>query len=141
MKKSKRNKKVHVVLEASTSEHMCHLPNKMHLQACIEGARVQRNRKKYTRKGKDRFDARKFEYWFGLFCVFFSLLHIPGLLLQNVHCLLQISWIKCSRDEKLAHFATYFASIATFFPFDGAITVKEHVVKEYILLQITVLDA
>lgn len=62
MKKSKRQKKVPAVLEASTSEHMCHLPNKMHLQACIEGARVQRNRKKYTRKGKDRFDARKFEY-------------------------------------------------------------------------------
>lgn len=62
MKKSKRNKKVPTVLEASTPEHMCHLPNKMHLQACINGARVQRNRKKYTRKGKDRFDARKLEY-------------------------------------------------------------------------------
>lgn len=62
MKKSKRNKKVPAVLEASTPEHMCHLPNKIHLQAYINGARVQRNRKKYTRKGKGRFDARKLEY-------------------------------------------------------------------------------
>lgn len=74
-------------------------------------------------------------------CRYFVLLHFLGQLLQNVHCLLQISWIKCSRDEKLARFATYFSSIATNSSFDGAITVKEHVAKEYILLQIAVLDA
>ena len=84
MKKSKRNKKVPTVLEASTPEHVCHLPNKMHLQACIEGARVQRNRKKYTRKGKDRFDARKFEYWFGFFLCLFVVLQKFPLLLQTV---------------------------------------------------------
>ena len=30
------------------------LPNKMHLQACIDGGSIQRNRKKYNRKVKHK---------------------------------------------------------------------------------------
>lgn len=40
-----------------------HLPNKMHLDACQQGSRVYRNRKKYTRKGKCRFSASKELSW------------------------------------------------------------------------------
>lgn len=36
-----------------------HLPNPMHLDACQQGSRIFRNRKKYSRKGKDRYDYRK----------------------------------------------------------------------------------
>ena len=32
------------------AKHGTHLPNKMHLDACQQGSRVYRNRKKYTRK-------------------------------------------------------------------------------------------
>lgn len=40
-------------------EMLLHIPNPLHLEACKKGGRIYRNRKKYTRKGKDRFDFRK----------------------------------------------------------------------------------
>ena len=39
-----------------------HIPNKMHLDACIQGGNVYRNKKKYTRKGKEKFNYRNLEY-------------------------------------------------------------------------------
>ena len=70
---SKKKKRTPAISEASTAEHMTHLPNKLHLQACIDGARVQRNKKKYTRKGKSRFDYRKDDSWTGFH---FMIMHI-----------------------------------------------------------------
>ncbi len=35
------------------------LPNPMHLDACRQGGNIYRNKKKYTRKGKEKFDYRK----------------------------------------------------------------------------------
>lgn len=43
-------------------QRLVHSPSPLHLQACMEGSRTFRNRKKYTRKGKERFDARKYQY-------------------------------------------------------------------------------
>lgn len=43
-------------------QKLVHSPSKLHLTACQEGSRTFRNRKKYTRKGKERFDARKYQY-------------------------------------------------------------------------------
>ena len=40
-------------------ERALRIPNKMHLDACRQGGRVFRNKTKYTRKGKSRFDVRK----------------------------------------------------------------------------------
>lgn len=45
----------------TSAKHMSHLPNKVHLAACMEGGRIQRNRKKYTRKEKHRVDYRKYD--------------------------------------------------------------------------------
>lgn len=41
------------------AELLLHVPNPLHLEACKNGSRVYRNKKKYRRKGKDRFDYRK----------------------------------------------------------------------------------
>ena len=46
--------------DMSQEQRMIHLPNPMHLDACKQGSRVFRNKKKYTRKGKNRFDSRNF---------------------------------------------------------------------------------
>lgn len=51
----KKNKKKNMTQE----QRLAHLPNPMHLDACIQGGNVYRNKKKYTRKGKDRFDLKK----------------------------------------------------------------------------------
>jgi len=45
--------------DMSYGERLLHIPNPMHLEACKKGARIYKNRKKYTRKGKDRYDYRK----------------------------------------------------------------------------------
>lgn len=41
-------------------QRLCHLPNELHLAACIKGGNVYRNRKKYTRKGKAKFNLSKY---------------------------------------------------------------------------------
>lgn len=43
----------------SQEQRRVHLPNPMHLQACIEGGRIYRNKKKYTRKGKSKYNPYK----------------------------------------------------------------------------------
>lgn len=48
--------------EMTPEQKLVHSPSKLHLTACMEGSRTFRNRKKYTRKGKERFDARKYQY-------------------------------------------------------------------------------
>lgn len=45
----------------TAEQRLVHLPNPMHFSACLEGGRIYKNRKKYTRKGKARFDPRKWE--------------------------------------------------------------------------------
>lgn len=45
--------------EMSYAETLLHIPNPMHLAACKEGGRVFRDRSKYTRKGKSKYDFRK----------------------------------------------------------------------------------
>ena len=40
-------------------ERSLKLPNPMHLAACRQGGNIYRNKKKYTRKGKAKFDYRK----------------------------------------------------------------------------------
>ncbi|WP_373211155.1 hypothetical protein [Holdemanella biformis] len=35
------------------------IPNFMHLDACIQGGNIYKNKKKYTRKGKRKFDYKK----------------------------------------------------------------------------------
>ena len=40
-------------------ERSLKLPNLYHLDACRQGGNIYRNKKKYTRKGKSRFDYRK----------------------------------------------------------------------------------
>lgn len=40
-------------------ERSLKLPNPMHLDACRQGGNIYRNKKKYTRKGKGKFDYRK----------------------------------------------------------------------------------
>ena len=47
------------VLSYDYAKQGSHLPNAMHLDACRQGGRVYRNRKKYSRKGKARFDVKK----------------------------------------------------------------------------------
>lgn len=44
--------------EMTQEQRLCHLPNYLHLDACRQGGRVFRNKKKYTRKGKSRFNAQ-----------------------------------------------------------------------------------
>lgn len=46
----------------SYAERLLHVPNPMHLAACKEGARVYRNKKKYTRKGKEKYNYKKDTY-------------------------------------------------------------------------------
>lgn len=55
---SKKKKKE----EMTYAERLLHIPNPMHLEACKAGGRIYRDRTKYTRKGKDRWDARKENY-------------------------------------------------------------------------------
>lgn len=43
-------------------QRLVHSPSPIHLEACKQGSRVYRNKKKYTRKGKSRFDARSCVY-------------------------------------------------------------------------------
>lgn len=43
-------------------QRMVHAPSPLHLDACRQGSRTFRNKKKYTRKWKERFDARKYQY-------------------------------------------------------------------------------
>lgn len=59
MAKKKMSSKARQKAKMTQQQRMVFLPNPMHLSACQEGAKVYRNRKKYTRKGKERFDARK----------------------------------------------------------------------------------
>lgn len=40
-------------------ERSLKLPNPMHLDACRQGGNIYRNKKKYTRKGKAKFDYKK----------------------------------------------------------------------------------
>lgn len=35
------------------------IPNFMHLDACIQGGNIYKNKKKYTRNGKRKFDYKK----------------------------------------------------------------------------------
>lgn len=49
----KKNKKM------SQEQRLIHLPNPMHLDACRQGGNIYRDRTKYSRKGKDKFDQRK----------------------------------------------------------------------------------
>lgn len=49
--KKKKNRRMNMSLE----ERLIHSPNPMHLSACMEGCKVFRNRKKYTRKGKEKY--------------------------------------------------------------------------------------
>ena len=51
----KKNKSMNMSFE----QRRVHLSNPMHLDACLQGSRVFRNKKKYTRKGKSRYDFRK----------------------------------------------------------------------------------
>ncbi len=51
MSKKKKNKRANM----SAEQRLIHSPSPMHLQACIEGGRVFRNKKKYTRKGKAKY--------------------------------------------------------------------------------------
>lgn len=44
----------------SITDRLMHIPNPMHLDACKQGSRITRNKKKYTRKGKQKFDLRKY---------------------------------------------------------------------------------
>ena len=46
--------------EMTQEQRLCHLPNYLHLDACRQGGRVFRNKKKYTRKGKSRFNAQSY---------------------------------------------------------------------------------
>ena len=40
-------------------ERSLRIPNFMHLDTCIQGGNVYKNKKKYSRKGKSKFDYRK----------------------------------------------------------------------------------
>lgn len=57
MAKKKKNKRSQMTAE----QRLIHSPSPMHLDACQQGGRVFRNKKKYTRKGKERFDPRKWD--------------------------------------------------------------------------------
>ena len=52
----------------TAEQRLIHSPSPLHLDACIQGGRIFRNKTKYTRKGKSKFDVRK-EYglWEKLF--------------------------------------------------------------------------
>lgn len=62
--KKKKNKRASMTAE----QRLIHSPSPLHLDACIQGGRVFRDKTKYTRKGKSKFDVRK-EYglWEKLF--------------------------------------------------------------------------
>lgn len=49
----KKNKKM------TPEQRLVHLPNPMHLDACKQGGNIYKDKTKYTRKGKSRFDYRK----------------------------------------------------------------------------------
>lgn len=51
--KMKKNKKM------TPEQRLVHLPNPMHLDACKQGGNIYKDKTKYTRKGKSRFDYRK----------------------------------------------------------------------------------
>lgn len=50
-KKKKKNMKM--------EQRLCHLPNHMHLDACIQGGNIYRDRTVYSRKGKEKFNLKK----------------------------------------------------------------------------------
>lgn len=43
----------------TAEQRLIHSPSPLHLDACIQGGRIFRNKTKYTRKGKSKFDVRK----------------------------------------------------------------------------------
>ena len=43
-------------------QRLIHSSSPIHLEACKQGSRVYRNKKKYTRKGKSRFSPKDYGY-------------------------------------------------------------------------------
>lgn len=43
----------------SPEKRLIYSPSPMHLDACRQGGRIFKNKKKYSRKGKSRFDLKK----------------------------------------------------------------------------------
>lgn len=44
------------------AEKLLHIANPMHLEACKSGGRVYKNRKKYSRKAKHKYDYKKGQF-------------------------------------------------------------------------------
>lgn len=56
--KKRKNKRATMTAE----QRLIHSPSPMHLDACIQGSRVFRDKTKYTRKGKSKYDYRREGY-------------------------------------------------------------------------------
>lgn len=45
--------------EMNYGQLLLHIPNPMHLEACKKGSNIYKNRKKYSRKGKNKYHYQK----------------------------------------------------------------------------------